>query len=355
MADAGAAARIVTRDGMRFNVDLPRGTYLPAGDGELALDRQIAELTEAAGAAWARGRQLVEDYIKVLLVERLGEEGPGDVQHSVMAKAMVHIYMATDGECDLNKHEYFQEYRDLEVQVRALRERSALFLAARVGPPEFDCMRQLVDFDRPEVHTEAFRSWFGQSKVVDADGRPLIAFHGTNVDITSFRTSFEQERTRRNPNWAGQLGTWFAAPGDWRGYEAGSAESTAEVFAEKVLGDFSEGAVIYPVYLSIQNPAVFQDHEELHDEIQLAGGVMQLRKHLEAKGHDGLVLDESDTDGGNCRMDVVIFRPSQAKSALGNRGAFCKNDPDMCDRSDPHAKAALDWLACQVNKVAPHV
>jgi hypothetical protein len=28
--------------------------------------------------------------------------------------------------------------------------------------------------------TEAFKKWFGESKVVDADGKPLVMYHGTN-------------------------------------------------------------------------------------------------------------------------------------------------------------------------------
>jgi len=32
-----------------------------------------------------------------------------------------------------------------------------------------------------------FRAWFGDSKVVDAEGKPLVLFHGTAADIQSFK------------------------------------------------------------------------------------------------------------------------------------------------------------------------
>ena len=46
--------------------------------------------------------------------------------------------------------------------------------------------------DRPEAmptDSTAFKLWFGDSKIVDADGEPLMVFHGsTHPDITVFRT-----------------------------------------------------------------------------------------------------------------------------------------------------------------------
>ncbi len=35
-------------------------------------------------------------------------------------------------------------------------------------------------FARGAPQTEAFKKWFGESKVVDADGKPLVMYHGTN-------------------------------------------------------------------------------------------------------------------------------------------------------------------------------
>ena len=36
--------------------------------------------------------------------------------------------------------------------------------------------------------TPAFRRWFGESKVVDAEGRPLVVFHGTGATFDAFDT-----------------------------------------------------------------------------------------------------------------------------------------------------------------------
>jgi hypothetical protein len=42
--------------------------------------------------------------------------------------------------------------------------------------------------DRPDPRSNPqFRAWFGQSKVVDESGSPLVLFHGTSADIHSFK------------------------------------------------------------------------------------------------------------------------------------------------------------------------
>ena len=39
-----------------------------------------------------------------------------------------------------------------------------------------------------ETETLQFKQWFADSKVVDENGKPLVVYHGTNVDFYSFDT-----------------------------------------------------------------------------------------------------------------------------------------------------------------------
>ncbi|NLZ40869.1 MAG: hypothetical protein GX886_06390, partial [Comamonadaceae bacterium] len=75
--------------------------------------------------------------------------------------------------------------------------------------------------------SEAFRRWFGDSKVVDESGQPLVVYHGTNSDLSVF---------------ASDRANYFTA-------DPGAASIYAEGF-----GAQREGANVYPVYLSIQRP-----------------------------------------------------------------------------------------------------
>ena len=37
-----------------------------------------------------------------------------------------------------------------------------------------------------QTQTEAFKKWFGKSAVVDAEGKPLVVYHGTARDFNAF-------------------------------------------------------------------------------------------------------------------------------------------------------------------------
>jgi len=39
---------------------------------------------------------------------------------------------------------------------------------------------------RYQTETPAFKRWFGDSKVVDENGKPLVVYHGTNRDFDAF-------------------------------------------------------------------------------------------------------------------------------------------------------------------------
>jgi len=181
--------------------------------------------------------------------------------------------------------------------------------------------------------TPEFKRWFGDSKVVDEGGKPLVAYHGTTSSFNVFETKQVQLGKPRRKTNAGELGSWFAAPST-KEYDEGNAEYIASSFTEDTspsakLDDYKTGANVMPVYLSIKNPYDAGDYESLMDDRDEYGSWKALRKHLESEGYDGIVIYGSDTDGNVIRDDWVAFEPTQIKSATGNRGTFDENNPDI--------------------------
>src|SRR5690606_5138263 len=39
---------------------------------------------------------------------------------------------------------------------------------------------------KDQTQTPEFKRWFGDSKVVDANGKPLVVYHGTKADFSTF-------------------------------------------------------------------------------------------------------------------------------------------------------------------------
>jgi 2-polyprenyl-3-methyl-5-hydroxy-6-metoxy-1,4-benzoquinol methylase len=162
---------------------------------------------------------------------------------------------------------------------------------AENGLPE-DTGATRSDSKGDQTQTQQFKKWFGNSKVVDEDGKPLVVYHGTEADFTVF----DRSKGRSTMDIQGM----FFSP--W--------EIEADGYGSKV------GAY----YLSIQNPApegIAYKALNMFKGQNNAG--IRAREYLEARGYDGVQgYDE-----------WIAFRPEQIKSATDNTGAFDRNNPDV--------------------------
>lgn len=136
--------------------------------------------------------------------------------------------------------------------------------------------------------TDAFSNWFGDSKVVDENGEPLVVYHGTDSDFSAF-----------DPGKTMDGMFWFS--GDRQAIESGE------------VGAAGSGRVI-DAYVSIKNPAGWEQYDSLTID------------QIIQEGYDGLILED---DG---ELTVVAFEPTQIKSATGNRGTFDPADPNILNQ-----------------------
>lgn len=174
---------------------------------------------------------------------------------------------------------------------------------------------QTYSQDRLNTDTEAFQAWFGDSKVVDENGEPLVVYHGTASEFEAFS---DEE---------GRGGFYFTAE-----------EGIAAAFADQAPGDSDPRTV--SAYLSLKNPVIINQKtakdEEFLDE---DGSVdwMSVDSYLAAakrNGHDGAIITGLEDfvgreNGRNITRSYdqyVVFRPEQIKSVF-NRGTFDPNDP----------------------------
>ena len=160
-----------------------------------------------------------------------------------------------------------------------------------------DKMRETVGqglplFSKDRTQTTEFKRWFGDSKVVDENGKPLVVYHGTAADFTTFALQDKSDR-----------------PGSNFGFYFTPDRALAEKYYGKPMA----------VYLSINNPKIVSI-----DEIQAMqgerGGERDRRWAVEA-GYDG-----ARTADGKV---WIAFEPTQIKSATGNNGQFDPANPDI--------------------------
>ena len=158
-----------------------------------------------------------------------------------------------------------------------------------------------------------FWRWFGSSRVVDDQGRPLVVYHGTAGDFDVFNNLADGFDTVRDGDAAMRDG-------------GGGANRRALYFASEPEGGQVEayasrdGGNIMPVYVSIKNPATVDQFLEAGAARNEGNAVSA----LEAQGYDGVIY-ENVRDG----KVVIAFRPEQVKSATGNRGTFDPANPDI--------------------------
>lgn len=166
--------------------------------------------------------------------------------------------------------------------------------------------------------SEEFKRWFGDSKIVDDSGKPLVVYHGSS-DAEGFKSNrFSYAKKGVNEFTDADIGFFFGS------------KDVANAFGSE------DGGAILPVYLKIDNP------------LEVSGGryVRMLRsfKHSDwskfkkaavRSGHDGVVV-RSDETGKNSEFShqfqsdtYIAFDPKQIKSAVGNTGKFDPSNPDI--------------------------
>jgi hypothetical protein len=169
----------------------------------------------------------------------------------------------------------------------------------------------------------AFWRWFGESKVVDAQGRPKLVYHGTHSDFSVFNR-LEKAQSRK-PGSPDLLGSWFTTD-----------ETASRAYGPKVVA----------AYIRATNPVEFtgvagdaqRATKILFDKVKTAGGSEAYRDRVMSRGHDGIAIIGDKLDG--LPGDVyVTFSPEQIKSATGNRGTFDADSPNILFSRAPSTPA----------------
>jgi len=185
-----------------------------------------------------------------------------------------------------------------------------------------------------------FRRFFGKSKVVDEYGEPLPVYHGT-ADM--FHAFSDAKTGKGDPGFLG------------RGFYFADNPYVAETYSKLRSGPQER---VIKAYLALNNPFNWGPKglgvrglvsegarlpEDIHDEIARRTGVsgrvpledrpyaerdvsLAVRELLEGRGYDSVIATDDFSDKP---IEFVAFKPTQIKSAIGNRGTYDPDDPDI--------------------------
>jgi hypothetical protein len=171
-----------------------------------------------------------------------------------------------------------------------------------------------------------FWRWFGDSKVVDVHGRPLVVYHGGSSE----RQRFDKVGVR-DAGWHGP-GHYFYNNAQWaKGY----------------------GKVVKPYYLKISNPELRNTSDAVTGVGAAAVAKAQaLLKDMQTRGKDG-VLAYDEEGNPTSLADIVAFSPDQIRptsaATASDQGLQFSRASSTAPR---HAMLLRDWLASDPKAMA---
>jgi len=241
--------------------------------------------------------------------------------------------------------------------------------------------------------TPEFKTFFGQSKIVDKDGEPRVMYHGTARDITEFRPQqagaiFVSPNPEISAGYAQQSASWMADHADEfltpeqlkqtlkdakallkdNGYtakqitalEADNSIYKTDEYREAVGKFMPSGPNIIPVFVRAENPFDYEDDKtrklvlrqvnqqretsfkdsdflKTNNWIAIEDPVTQ--QVLRNMGFDSFYVQENGV------KNLAVYSPLQIKSAIGNEGGYSLTNPDI--RKSLRAK----WSDDRINKL----
>lgn len=185
----------------------------------------------------------------------------------------------------------------------------------KAGAAENKLVDAAKEWEEKGTESKYFRKWFGNSKVVDENGKPLVVYHGTE------NGSFEIFSEQRIEN-----GFFFTDDINTAKEYAEVAPFLAEDMTEEEIADASK---IYEVYLKIENPYIADMGGEDYRGTAIQGYIDEARE----LGHDGVIIkniiDKRYNDSeGSLGTDYIVFNPEQIKS-VNNKGTFDSANPNI--------------------------
>ena len=172
---------------------------------------------------------------------------------------------------------------------------------------EYDEDSNLTREQQSQVATPEFKRWFGDSTVVDRDGKPLIMYHGTSEKNGVFFT-FDSSKAKKKG------GLWLSALGKGNYFTS-----------EHLMGNERYGKRVIQTFLRIENPFVYEGGESFREQVakKIDKNAMtmtqeEIQEVMRSKGYDGVIQYDSS---GKPNV-AVAFDSNQIKSATDNVGPF---------------------------------
>lgn len=227
----------------------------------------------------------------------------------------------------------------------------------------------------PDDRAANFRRWFGDSKLVDEAGNPLVVYHGSKYGTggefkpdkgyigAAFFTDNKDNATKWAQGYTPDENNIFTRnDGDFSGevveaHISAKKPITDETSLEDVFGDADEAERFRdeaPSYDPQPFTASIDPDSDLYHLAHAYAQFPTFRKYLKKQGYDAFYFDDLETGG----KTITPFEPAQIKSATGNRGTFDPSDQNITHLAAPkpatRAATPIKTLGSRLSAQAKH-
>jgi hypothetical protein len=274
--------------------------------------------------------------------------------------------------------QYFENYDDI---IKAQDDAVTEYNLRKIGYGTNSQQKSRASL-RTAPDTPEFKRFFGDSKIVDADGNPRVMYHGTARDITAFKPkqagaifltddpAFAERFSKDSIEWMtkhpgefltqnqineGKARAIAAIRKDYKTLPEGkvmidsikggeSFTPEAQEYLSKAYKEMMpSGPNIIPAYVRAEKPFDYESKEDINKLKQTNAGKKldfmdffaidigawgsiespKVQGAIKEAGFDSFYVQERG------KKNLAVYEPSQIKSATGNEGTYDINNPDI--------------------------
>lgn len=183
------------------------------------------------------------------------------------------------------------------------------------------------EWEEKGTDSKYFKKWFGDSKVVDESGEPLVVYHGSpSHDITIFDSG---------KSLYGEISKGF----NFFTNKKSAYQNSAKDYAEFAGTDgFRRNGKVYETYLKIQKPlhikytsnamTLYNGGKQYATPVEYYdANYKEIKEKYNNGDYDGIIIENTDKNNDDSII-YLVPNPEQIKS-VDNQGTFDKNNPNI--------------------------
>lgn len=195
-------------------------------------------------------------------------------------------------------------------------------------------LNAIKEWKEKGTDSKYFKKWFGDSKVVDENGKPLVVYHGSpSHDITIFDSG---------KSLYGEISKGF----NFFTNKKSAYQNSAKDYAEFAGTDgFRRNGKVYETYLKIQKPlhikytsnamTLYNGGKQYATPVEYYDtNYKEIKEKYNNGDYDGIIIENTDKNNDDSII-YLVSNPEQIKS-VDNKGTFDENNPNIYFQSAYH-------------------